>query len=415
MLDSLLKDVGRRTGYFGAYGGAFTPEILRTTLDELAAAFEAARKDPSFYEEFRAVMQTYSCRPTPITRLENLSAALGGPQIYLKREDLNQTGSHKINNVMGQGLLVARMGKKRVIAETGAGQHGVATATMAARMGLACTIYMGAVDVERQRPNVFWMEQLGAEVVSVEDGSGTLKDAINQCLRDWAFSMDDTHYVLGTACGPHPFPQIVAYFQQVIGEECREQMMAAAGRLPDRVYCCVGGGSNATGTFLGFLDDAGVELVGMEAGGEGLESGRHAARLAGSDGSPGVAQGYKTYFLQDDEGQMRQTHSVAAGLDYIGVSPILACLRESGRVRFEAAADREVLEAFRTLLRREGIIAALESSHAVAGAVREAGRMGRDRTVLVTLSGRGDKDIFTIAEALDDPGWRRFLERKTLR
>lgn len=415
MLDGLLKDVERRTGYFGAYGGAFTPEILRTTLDELVAAFEAARKDSSFYEEFRSVMQTYSCRPTPLTRLENLSAALGGPQIYLKREDLNQTGSHKINNVMGQGLLVARMGKKRVIAETGAGQHGVATATMAARLGLACTIYMGAVDVERQRPNVFWMERLGAEVVSVEDGSGALKDAINQCLRDWAFSMEDTHYVLGTACGPHPFPQIVAYFQQVIGQECREQMMEAAGRLPDRVYCCVGGGSNATGTFLGFLDDAGVELVGMEAGGEGLETGRHAARLAGSDGSPGVAQGYKTYFLQDREGQMRQTHSVAAGLDYIGVSPILAYLRESGRVRFEAATDREVLEAFQTLLRREGIIAALESSHAVAGAIRDAGRMGRDRTVLVTLSGRGDKDIFTIAEALDDPGWRQFLERKTVR
>ena len=313
MLESLLKNVEERTGYFGAYGGAFTPEILRSTLDELIAAFEEARRDPSFWEEFLAVMQSYSCRPTPITPLKNLSDTLGGPRIYMKREDLNQTGSHKINNVMGQGLLVARMGKKRVIAETGAGQHGVATATMAARLGLECTIYMGAVDVERQRPNVFWMEQLGAEVVSVEDGSATLKDAINQCLRDWAFSMDDTHYVLGTACGPHPFPQMVASFQQIIGQECREQMLADTGRLPDRVYCCVGGGSNATGTFLGFLDDAEVELVGIEAGGEGLDSGRHAARLAGSDGSPGVAQGYKTYFLQDEEGQMRHTHSVAAG------------------------------------------------------------------------------------------------------
>ena len=256
------------------------------------------------------------------------------------------------------------------------------------------------------------MEQLGAEVVSVEDGSATLKDAINQCLRDWAFSMDDTHYVLGTACGPHPFPQMVAWFQQIIGQECREQMLAATGRLPDRVYCCVGGGSNATGTFLGFLDDAEVELVGIEAGGEGLDSGRHAARLAGSGGSPGVAQGYKTYFLQDDEGQMRHTHSVAAGLDYIGVSPILACLRDSGRVRFEAATDDEVLEAFQTLLRREGIIAALESAHAVAGAIREAPQMGRDQTMLITLSGRGDKDIFTIAEALNDPGWQQFLQRK---
>ena len=412
MLDSLLKNVEARTGYFGAYGGAFTPEILRTTLDELIAAFEDARRDPSFWEEFRTVMQTYSCRPTPLTPLRNLSETLGGPAIYMKREDLNQTGSHKINNVMGQGLLVARMGKKRVIAETGAGQHGVATATMAARLGLKCTIYMGAVDVERQRPNVFWMERLGAEVVSVEDGSATLKDAINQCLRDWAFSMDDTHYVLGTACGPHPFPQMVAWFQQIIGQECREQMLAATGRLPDRVYCCVGGGSNATGTFLGFLDDDEVDLVGIEAGGEGLETGRHAARLAGTDGSPGVAQGYKTYFLQDEEGQMRHTHSVAAGLDYIGVSPILACLRESGRVRYEAATDGEVLEAFQTLLRREGIIAALESAHAVAGAIREAPGMGNDKTVLLTLSGRGDKDIFTIAEALKDPGWQRFLERK---
>ena len=412
MLENLLKDVEQRTGYFGAYGGAFTPEILRTTLDELIVAFEAARKDPSFWEEFLAVMQSYSCRPTPITPLKNLSDILGGPRIYMKREDLNQTGSHKINNVMGQGLLVARMGKKRVIAETGAGQHGVATATMAARLGLACTIYMGAVDVERQRPNVFWMEQLGAEVVSVEDGSATLKDAINQCLRDWAFSMDDTHYVLGTACGPHPFPQMVAWFQQIIGQECREQMLADTGRLPDRVYCCVGGGSNATGTFLGFLDDAEVELVGIEAGGEGLDTGRHAARLAGGGGSPGVAQGYKTYFLQDEEGQMRHTHSVAAGLDYIGVSPILACLRDSGRVRFEAATDDEVLEAFQTLLRREGIIAALESAHAVAGAIREAPSMGRDQTLLITLSGRGDKDIFTIAEALNDPGWQRFLQRK---
>ena len=398
-------------GYYGPYGGAFVPEILRTTLDQLIAAFEASRKDPDFWTEFVTIMQTYSCRPTPLTPLENLSDELGGARILLKREDLNHTGAHKANNVMGQGLLVRRMGKKRVIAETGAGQHGVATATMAARFGFDCTIYMGAVDVERQRPNVFWMEQLGAQVVSVEDGSATLKDAINECMRDWANSMEDTHYVLGTACGPHPFPQIVAYFQQIIGDECREQVLAQEGRLPDRVYACVGGGSNATGIFLGFIDDD-VELVGVEAGGSGLESGNHAARLAQRVGTPGVAQGYKTYFLQDDEGQMRHTHSVAAGLDYIGVSPILSHLCEIGRVRVEAATDDEVIGALRRLMRAEGIIGALESVHAVAGASREVGQMNKNQLVIINLSGRGDKDIFTIAEALGDEKWNRFLKEK---
>ena len=404
-----------REGYYGEYGGAFIPEILRTTLDELKAAFDQARRDPAFWEEYLQVMQTYSCRPTPLTFLENLSAALGGTRIFLKREDLNHTGAHKANNVMGQGLLVRRMGKKRVIAETGAGQHGVATATMAARFGLECTIYMGAEDVERQRPNVFWMEQLGAQVVPVKDGTATLKDAINESLRDWAFSMEDTHYVLGTACGPHPFPQMVAYFQKIIGQESREQILAQIGRLPDRVYACVGGGSNATGIFLGFLDDEEVELVGVEAGGRGLESGQHAARLAGCDGSPGVAQGYKTYFLQDAEGQMKDTHSVAAGLDYIGVSPILAHLRQVGRVRFEAATDQEVLAAFKRLMQKEGIIGALESAHAVAGALREVEDMGADQVVLINLSGRGDKDIFTIGDALGDEQWKQFLKDKAAR
>ena len=400
-----------KPGYYGTYGGAFVPEILRTTLDQLIDAFEAARQDPEFWTSFVEIMQTYSCRPTPLTPLENLSDELGGARFLLKREDLNHTGAHKANNVMGQGLLVRRMGKKRVIAETGAGQHGVATATMAARFGLKCTIYMGAVDVERQRPNVFWMEQLGAEVISVEDGSATLKDAINECMRDWANSMEETHYVLGTACGPHPFPQMVAYFQQIIGDECREQVLAQHGRLPDRVYACVGGGSNATGIFLGFLDDD-VELVGVEAGGSGLASGKHAARLAEWVGTPGVAQGYKTYFFQDDEGQMRHTHSVAAGLDYIGVSPILSYLCESGRVRVEAATDDEVIEALRRLMKTEGIIGALESAHAVAGALREAGSMTRDQLVVINLSGRGDKDIFTIADALGDEKWNRFLADK---
>ncbi len=413
--DSLRASIlsPQRPGYFGAYGGAFVPEILRSTLDELAAAFDEASRDPSFWEDYVSVMGSYSCRPTPITHLENLSRQIGGAQVYLKREDLNHTGAHKANNVMGQGLLVQRMGKKRVIAETGAGQHGVATATMAARFGLDCTVYMGAEDVERQRPNVFWMEQLGAEVVSVSDGTATLKDAINECFRDWAYSMEDTHYALGTACGPHPFPQMVAYFQQIIGLESREQMLTnLGGKLPDRVYACVGGGSNATGIFLGFLDDEEVELVGVEAGGRGLNSGAHAARLAGTDGSPGVAQGYKTYFLQDKEGQMRDTHSVSAGLDYIGVSPILAYLHELGRVRFEAATDEEVINTFKRVMRAEGIIGALESTHGVAGALREAGEMEPTQSILVSLSGRGDKDIFTIGDALNDASWKQFLKNK---
>ena len=401
-----------REGYYGEYGGAFIPEILRTTLDELIDVFDTARRDPAFWPEFQQVMQTYSCRPTPITHLENLSREIGGAQIYLKREDLNHTGAHKANNVMGQGLLVRRMGKKRVIAETGAGQHGVATATMAARFGLECTIYMGAVDVERQRPNVFWMEQLGAKVVAVTDGSATLKDAINESMRDWAYSMADTHYVLGTACGPHPFPQIVAYFQRIIGEESRAQMLQAPGRLPDRVYACVGGGSNATGIFLGFLDDAEVELVGIEAGGRGIASGEHAARIADNVGTPGVAQGYKTYFFQNAEGQMRHTHSVSAGLDYIGVSPILAHLADIGRVRVGAATDVEVIDALKRMMKAEGIIGALESTHALAGALREVGAMSADQIILINLSGRGDKDIFTIADALEDENWNRFLRDK---
>ena len=401
-----------REGYYGSFGGAFVPEILRSTLDELIAAFNEIQGDAGFWEEYLQVMRTYSCRPTPITLLENLSRQVGGARIFLKREDLNHTGAHKVNNVMGQGLLVKRMGKKRVIAETGAGQHGVATATMAARLGLQCRVYMGAVDVERQRPNVFWMEQLGTEVVPVTDGSATLKDAINECLRDWAESMEDTHYAMGTVCGPHPFPQMVAYFQQIIGQESRQQMLEMTGALPDRVYACVGGGSNATGIFLGFLDDEKVELVGVEAGGFGLETGMHAARLAGGKGSPGVAQGYKTFFLQNSEGQMQHTHSVSAGLDYIGVSPILAHLHEVGRVRFESATDDEVVAALRQLMRTEGIIGALESVHALAGALREVRGMRPEQAVLINLSGRGDKDIFTIADALGDENWVRFLEQK---
>jgi tryptophan synthase beta chain len=412
MFQELFEYEAGREGFFGEFGGAYIPEILHETFAELRQAFDEARRDPSFWEEYVALMSSYSCRPTPVTFSENLTRLCGGAQIYFKREDLNHTGAHKANNVMGQGLLVRRMGKQRVIAETGAGQHGVATATMAAKLGLSCTIYMGAEDVERQRPNVFWMEQLGAEVIPVEDGTRTLKDAINAALRDWADSMQDTHYVLGTVCGPHPFPLMVTWFQSIIGQEARRQMLEAAGRLPDKVFACVGGGSNASGVFSGFLDDAEVELVGVEAGGLGLASHQHAARIAGGQGQVGVAQGYKTYFMQDREGQMQDTHSISAGLDYIGVGPILAWLHGRGRIRFEAATDQEVIEAFRTTVKNEGLIPALESSHAIARALQEARGAGRDAIFLINLSGRGDKDIFTIADALADAGWRDFLRHK---
>jgi tryptophan synthase beta chain len=399
-------------GYYGRFGGAYIPEILVATFDELEAAYRAAKADPSFWGEYEALMGSYSCRPTPITYAENLTRHFGGARIYIKREDLNHTGAHKANNVMGQGLLMKRMGKTRVIAETGAGQHGMATATMAARMGFACTIYMGEVDVARQRPNVFWMERLGAKVVPVSEGSRTLKDAINEAFRDWAANMDGTHYALGTACGPHPFPEMVTWFQSIVGKEARQQITGVAGRLPTRVFACVGGGSNAMGIFSGFLADRGVELVGVEAGGHGLDSGQHAARLCSDDASVGVAQGYKTYFLQNRDGQMNDTHSVAAGLDYVGVSPILASYKEDGRVRFEAATDREVVDALALTVRMEGIIPALESSHAFAQAFKEAPKMSSDEVILINQSGRGDKDIFTIADALDDPSWRAFIIAK---
>ena len=399
------------SGYYGDYGGKFIPEILTTTFDELIEAFQEAKADPNFWKEYVNVMQNYSCRPTPLTNLYNFSDMLGGRfEIYCKREDLNHTGAHKVNNVMGQGLLVKRMGKSRVIAETGAGQHGVATATMAARFGLDCVIYMGALDVERQRPNVFWMEQLGAEVIPVTDGTATLKDAINAAMRDWAESMESTHYVLGTTCGPHPFPEMVSYFQSLIGEESKTQMLEKVGRLPDRVYACVGGGSNASGIFLPFIEDKEVSLVGVEAGGHGIETGEHAARFAG--GSVGIAQGYKTYFFQNTEGQMQHTHSIAAGLDYIGVSPILSYLHDQGRVRFCAADDEAVVEATKLLIRREGIIPALECSHGFAGLIAEADQIGDGEIILINLSGRGDKDIFNIAEAMQDEKWQQFIREK---
>jgi tryptophan synthase beta chain len=397
--------------YYGEFGGAYIPEVLVSTFEQLVTAFEDAKADPDFWKEYEDLMSTYSCRPTPLTFAQNLTTHFGGPHIYIKREDLNHTGAHKANNVMGQGLLVKRMGKRRVIAETGAGQHGVATATMAAKFGFRCTIYMGEVDIARQRPNVFWMERLGARVIPVQEGTKVLKDAINAALRDWATHMDDTHYVLGSACGAHPFPEMVSYFQSIIGLEARRQILERARRLPTRVYACVGGGSNALGIFSGFFDDP-VELVGVEAGGKGLETGRHASRLASREGSPGVAQGYKTYFLQNSEGQMKETHSVAAGLDYVGVSPILAALKEEEKVRFEAATDQEVLDAFSLTLEKEGLIPALESSHAFAQAFKEAPNLEKNDIILINQSGRGDKDIFTVADALSDSQWRKFIAIK---
>ncbi|KPJ77554.1 MAG: tryptophan synthase subunit beta [Deltaproteobacteria bacterium SG8_13] len=398
-------------GYHNGFGGAFLPEILVATFDQLDAVFRQARNDPEFWQTYENIMASYSCRPTPLTFAENLTRHFGGARIYIKREDLNHTGAHKANNVMGQGLLVRRMGKTRVIAETGAGQHGVATATMAARFGFRCTIYMGEVDVHRQRPNVFWMQRLGADVVPVRDGTRILKDAINEAFRDWVSNMDTTHYVLGTACGPHPFPEMVTYFQSIIGKEARQQVMRAENRLPDRVYACVGGGSNAMGIFSGFADEA-TELVGVEAAGRGLDSGQHASRLCAADASVGVAQGYKTFFLQDQDGQMKETHSIAAGLDYVGVSPILAGFKETGKARFEAVTDDEVVEAASLTIRKEGLIPALESAHAFAQAFKEAPALSRDAIILINQSGRGDKDIFTIADAFDDPGWKEFIIEK---
>jgi len=397
------------TGFFGNWGGSYIPEILNQTFEQLKTEYKKAKEDPDFWQEYADLMSTYSCRPTPLTYAENLTKHFGGAKIYIKREDLNHTGAHKANNVMGQGLLVKRMGKRRVIAETGAGQHGMATATMAAKFGFECTIYMGAVDVERQRPNVFWMEKMGAKVVPVEDGSRILKDAINEAFRDWVSNIDTTHYVLGTACGPAPFPEMVSWFQSIIGLEASKQIERQHGKPPSRVFACVGGGSNAMGIFQGFMENNSVELVGVEAGGKGIDSGQHASRLCGKDASPGVAQGYKTMFLQNNDGQMLETHSVAAGLDYVGVSPILSDLWEKKRVRFESATDQEVLEALDLTMKMEGIIPALESAHGFVQAFKEAPHLSTDEAIIINQSGRGDKDIFTIANAFNDPSWKEFI------
>ena len=383
-------------GHFGPYGGVFVAETLVAALDELRAAYDAARLDPAFRAEFEYDLKHYVGRPSPIYHAKHWSGLLGGAQIYLKREDLNHTGAHKINNCIGQGMLARRMGKPRVIAETGAGQHGVATATVAARYGMKCVVYMGSEDVKRQAANVYRMKLLGATVVPVESGSKTLKDALNEAMRDWVTNVADTFYIIGTVAGPHPYPMMVRDFQCVIGEECRRQMPELAGRQPDYVIACVGGGSNAMGIFHPYIGDADVKLVGVEAAGLGLATGHHAASLIA--GRPGVLHGNRTYLLQDEAGQIRETHSISAGLDYPGVGPEHAWLKDSGRAEYVAVTDDEALAAFHDLCRYEGIIPALESSHALAYAAKLAPTLPADRILLVNLSGRGDKDMHTVAE-----------------
>ncbi len=382
-------------GHFGPYGGKFVAETLMGPLQELEEAYTRYLKDPEFLAELDDELHHYVGRPSPLYHARRWSEILGGAQIYLKREDLNHTGAHKINNTVGQALLAKRMGKTRIIAETGAGQHGVATATVAARLGLECVVYMGSEDIKRQSTNVFRMKLLGATVVSVESGSKTLKDALNEAMRDWVTNIDDTFYIIGTVAGPHPYPVMVRDFQTVIGREARQQCLEQAGRLPNVLIACVGGGSNAIGLFYPFLDDKGVEIYGVEAGGDGLETGRHAASL--NAGKPGVLHGNRTYLMEDENGQIIETHSISAGLDYPGVGPEHSWLKDSGRAKYVAINDDEALQAFHDLTKIEGIMPALESSHALAYATMLAPQMRKDEIIIVNLSGRGDKDIQTVA------------------
>ena len=395
----VLPDV---RGYFGEFGGRFVSETLMSALIELETSFRSAWKDKSFRADFRNTLKDYSGRPTPLYFAEALTRSVGGARIWLKREDLNHTGAHKITNAVGQGLLARRMGKQRLIAETGAGQHGVATATVAARLGLECQIYMGSEDVRRQSLNVFRMKLLGSAVSPVDSGGKTLKDAISEALRDWSRSVRSTHYLLGTAFGPHPFPLIVRTFQSVIGQEARRQILGREGRLPDALVACVGGGSNAIGLFHSFLKDSSVQMFGVEAGGRSLAPGDHAARFSG--GTVGVLQGTRTYVLQNPDGQIENTHSVSAGLDYSAVGPELSYYRETGRIAFPCIGDDEALEAFQTLSKSEGIIPALESSHAIAYGIRLAKSLGPDRIIVVNLSGRGDKDVMEVSRILEESG-----------
>ncbi len=388
-------------GKYGKYGGQFVPETLMTAIKELEKAYLQAKEDPVFHRQLNYFLKYYAGRPTPLYFAENLTKALGGARVYLKREDLAHGGAHKINNTLGQALLARRMGKRRVIAETGAGQHGVATAMACAALGLHSEIYMGADDMKRQKLNVFRMRMLGADVHCVDSGSRTLKDAINEALRDWVTNVQDTYYLIGSVVGPHPYPMIVRDFQSVIGKEIKSQFLEKEGNLPDALVACVGGGSNAIGTFYPFLDDVEVELYGVEAGGEGLSTGKHAASICG--GSEGVFHGMLTYIIQDEDGQILNTHSISAGLDYPGVGPELSLLKGTGRARFVAATDEEAVDAFLKLSKGEGIVPALEPSHALAFAMKLAETLGKDKAIVVTLSGRGDKDVEVVANYLGEP------------
>ncbi len=393
-----FRNMPDNNGHFGDYGGRYVAETLMPLILDLEREYRAAQADPAFQAEFDDLLEHYVGRPSPLYFAERLTEAVGGAQVWFKRDELNHTGAHKINNCIGQILLAIRMGKTRIIAETGAGQHGVATATVCARFGLPCVIYMGATDVARQQPNVFRMKLLGAEVVPVTSGAATLKDAMNEGLRDWVANVHDTFYIIGTAAGPHPYPELVRDFQSVIGKEARAQMMDRTGRLPDLLVAAIGGGSNALGLFHPFLDDADVKMLGVEAAGHGLDGDEHAASLMG--GAPGVLHGNKTYLLQDEDGQITEGHSISAGLDYPGIGPEHAWLKESGRVDYTAVTDKEALEGFQLLCRTEGIIPALEPSHAIAAVAKVAKEMPDDAIILANLCGRGDKDIFTVAEAL---------------
>jgi tryptophan synthase beta chain len=407
-------DPDKMTGYFGEYGGRYIPEILRPAFEELDKGFRKYIVDRDFMSEFTGILKDFVGRPTPLLFAENATRSLGGASIYLKLEGLANTGAHKINNAIGQALLAKRLGKKRVIAETGAGQHGLATACACARLGLECDIFMGEIDVARQRPNVFWMELFGARVIPVKSGTRTLKDAVNAAFREWSERSMDTYYILGSALGPSPYPDMVREFQSVIGRETKKQFVEKKGKLPDILMACVGGGSNSIGFFNDFLDDTDVRLMGFEAGGKGDNPGENAARIAGP-GTTGIVQGYKSKFLQDGDGQLLPTHSISAGLDYAGIGPELAYLADSGRIEFMKSGDSEVLEAFKFFAKTEGIIAALESTHALAGCMKIAPKLPADKNIVVNISGRGDKDIFITASALGDEKWFSFLKEEVSR
>ncbi|MBI3366274.1 tryptophan synthase subunit beta [Candidatus Roizmanbacteria bacterium] len=404
----ILRQVQYKKGHFGKYGGRYVPEMLIPALEELEKTYESAKKDQKFKKDFNDLLKNFAGRPTPLVFAENLSKRLGGAKIYLKNEGLNHTGAHKITHCIGQALIAKKLGKTRLIAETGAGQHGVATATVAAKLGFSCTVYMGEVDIARQRPNVFLMEQLGAKVIPVSFGSKTLKDAVNAAIKDWIENVDNTHYVLGSVLGPHPFPIMNRDFQSIVGKEIKKQLKEAEGTLPDYIVACVGGGSNAIGAFTQFLKEKLVRLIAVEAGGKGKKIGNHAIRFP--YGSVGVVEGYKSFFLQNSDGQLEKTHSISAGLDYPGIGPELSFLRDKKRVEFVSATDQEALNAVQTLSKLEGIIPALESAHAVAHVVKIAPKLAKNKVVVVNLSGRGDKDIFILTKEFKDKKFYEFMK-----